>query len=87
MSDTIKERLEKLKKQKEVLNTRIQQIESRAKQKERKLDTRKKILVGSYYLDEAIKNNKMAEIKTIMDKFLTRDSDRKLFDLPKSMEK
>lgn len=73
--------LEKLKRQKSIIEARIQKVESRHKQKERKFDTRRKILIGSYYLDKAIKENKLDEIKNLMDKYLTRDSDRKLFDL------
>jgi hypothetical protein len=58
-------RLERLKEQREKLNARIQSAEARIKNSERKQDVRKKILVGAYYLDEAIKNNKMEELKSI----------------------
>jgi hypothetical protein len=74
-------RLERLREQREKLNARIQSAEARVKNSERKQDVRKKILVGAYYLDEAIKNNKMDELKSIMDKFLKRDFDRELFGL------
>jgi hypothetical protein len=63
------------------LNARIQQKESRLKQSERKRETRKKILLGSYYLDSAIKENKIDDIKSLMDKYLKRNTDRILFDL------
>ena len=76
-----KERLARLKEQREKLNARIQMTEARFKTSERKKDTRKKILLGSYYLNKAIKENSLDEVKSIMDKFLTRDSDRILFDL------
>lgn len=82
MSKLSKQSLEKLKEQREKLNARIQQKESRLKSTERKIETRKKILVGSYYIDHAIKENKIDEIKSMMDKYLTRNSDRHLFDLP-----
>jgi hypothetical protein len=75
--------LEKLKTQRDKLNARIQAAEARGKQSERKKDTRRKILVGSYVLDQAIQNNQMEEIKQKMDVYLKRDSDRVLFDLPK----
>lgn len=81
MSKLSKQSLEKLKEQREKLNARIQQKESRLKATERKVDTRKKILVGSYYLDHAIKENKLDVIKSMMDKYLKRNSDRSLFDL------
>ena len=74
-------RLQKLKDKKAKLEARIQGIEAREKVKERKQDTRRKILIGSYYLDQANKNDSMDEIKKLMDKYLVRDSDRKLFNL------
>ena len=76
------DRLQKLKEQKEKLNARIQLIENRHKNKERKNDTRRKILLGSYYFDNAQKNGTMEDIKKIMNTYLTRDTDRLLFDLP-----
>lgn len=87
MSKTASSQLEKLKAQQAKLAARIQAVEARAKVSERKQDTRRKILVGSYYLDEAKKNNQMEGIKKLMDSYLTRDSDRVLFDLPKLISK
>lgn len=86
MSKT-KQSLEKLRIQREKLNFRIQLAESRLKNSERKKETRRKILIGSYHLEQAIKDDNLATIKLIMDKYLKRNSDRVLFDLdllPKS---
>jgi len=74
-------RLQRLKEQREKIDARIQAAESRIKSSERKKDIRRKILVGAYYLDKTIKENNMGELKGIMDKFLTRNADRILFDL------
>jgi len=82
MSKLSKQTLEKLKEQRDKLNARIQQKEARLKSSERKKDTRKKIMVGSYYLYQANEKDKIESLKSIMDKYLTRDSDRKLFELP-----
>jgi large subunit ribosomal protein L7/L12 len=76
------EQLKKLKDQQAKLAARIQAIESRAKSSERKQETRRKILVGSYYLEEAKKNDQLDPIKKIMDSYLKRNSDRALFELP-----
>lgn len=81
MSKQSESLLEKLKNQREKLNARIQSAEARLKTTERKKDTRRKILLGSYYLDEANKQNKWNEIKNIMNQYLKRNSDRELFDL------
>jgi large subunit ribosomal protein L7/L12 len=81
MSKLSKSALEKLKAQREKINARIQAAESRLKTTERKKETRKKILIGSYYLDQALKENNIDPIKSAMDKYLKRNSDRALFDL------
>jgi hypothetical protein len=73
--------LERLQKQREIIEARIQATQARMKTSARKQDTRRKILVGSYFLDKAIKENKLEEIKKLMHLYLKRDSDRKLFDL------
>lgn len=82
MSEKALSKLDKLKAQHAKIAARIQNTEARLKMAERKKETRRKILVGSYYLDEALKKGQMEEIKKHMDKFLTRNSDRSLFDLP-----
>ena len=66
------------------LQKKKKQIQARDTAKQRKEDTRKKILIGSTIMS-AVKNNKMQwnTIKEILDESLTRDNDRALFDLPK----
>ena len=71
--------LEKLKKQKEILDARIQQAESRFKVKERKEDTRRKILIGAFMMEKLKKEDKFDSMIKELDEFLTRNSDRKLF--------
>lgn len=75
--------IEKLRQKRERLDAQIQSAESRLKVTKRKQDTRRKILIGSYYLDLAIKNGSTNELKKIMDGYLTRDSDKKLFEAEK----
>ena len=80
MTNSTLEKLKKLKEKKELLDARIAKVEALHKTRERKLDTRRKILLGSYYLDKARKENNFDEVKKIMDKYLTRDSDKALFN-------
>ena len=80
------EYLERLKQKRDLINSRIQAAEARDKTAERKRDARRKILVGAYYLEQATKDNSMGQINKLMDGFLTRNSDRKLFDLPELPE-
>ena len=73
--------LDSLKKKRDVINARIRLITNREQSKDRKDATRRKILIGSYYLDQANKNNSFDAIVKLMNTYLTRDSDRKLFGL------
>lgn len=82
MSTTKLSKLEKLKLQHDKLKSKIQKIESLEKNKEHKKDTRRKILIGSYFLDQATKDGTFEDIKSKLATFLTRNSDRALFDLP-----
>ena len=75
-------KIDKLKQQRKQLDARIQKLTALESNRNRKQDTRRKILVGSFYLDYVAKLNKMDELKQKLDGFLTRDSDRVLFDLP-----
>jgi large subunit ribosomal protein L7/L12 len=81
VSDPISTTIEKLKAQQAKLAARIQLMTARAKVSERKQDTRRKILIGAYYLDQAKTNNETEKLFSLMHNYLTRDSDRELFNL------
>jgi large subunit ribosomal protein L7/L12 len=85
MNKTVSQ-LERLKEQRAKLAARIQAIEAREKTSRQKQETRRKILVGAYYLDEATKNNQLDDIRKKMESYLTRNSDRALFELPELVE-
>jgi len=73
--------LDSLKKKRDIINARIRLVQNREQFKERKDNTRRKILIGSYYLEQSNKNNSFDDIIKLMDSYLTRDSDRLLFGL------
>lgn len=73
--------LDSLKKKHDIINARIRLMQNREQSKERKDNTRHKILIGSYYLEQANKNNSFDSVVKLMDSYLTRDSDCMLFDL------
>jgi hypothetical protein len=50
------------------------------KDEERKRDTRRKILIGSYYLSRAKQEGRLNELCSEMLAFLKRDMDRCLFE-------
>ena len=79
----IEAQLEKLKQ----LKARKQAIEAREKSKqkeqERKDDTRRKILLGSYLIKKMQENEANKEkILAELNEYLTENRDRQLFDLP-----
>ena len=76
-------RLEQLLKKREELSAQIQKIRAREATQKRKEDTRRKILLGALVM-EMIEKGELAQGKIWkrLDGFLTREIDRKLFDLP-----
>jgi hypothetical protein len=72
-------RLDVLKKKKEQLNARIQKLESLEKSRERKRDTRRKILIGAYFIDKANEEGGLNALFQQLNGYLKRNSDRELF--------
>ena len=72
--------LYKLMEKKQKLEQQIANAKARVKKKERAADTRKKILVGAYFLEVKYKDKEEDLIK-LLDGFLIRDNDRALFGL------
>ena len=77
-------RLEKLEQQRAKIAKQIALAKNRDKQTERKLDTRRKILVGSTLMTEAESKPELYDqITRLLDRYLTREDDRRLFpDIP-----
>ena len=74
--------LEKLVNRKERLEARVKLIKYRTMNKERKEDTRRKILAGAYILQQCERDNTLAAFIQELTQFLTRDADKALFKLP-----
>ena len=77
----INKALERLKQKRNQLNAQIQKAEVRERTAQRRQDTRRKILIGAYYLEQAEQAGTYPQLLEQMDVFLTRSSDRKLFGL------
>ena len=75
-------KLDELLKKREQLNAQIQKERNKQSQQKRKEDTRRKILLGSLMMD-MMKKRELDENKIMkkLDGYLTKDIDRKLFDL------
>ena len=87
LEDSLSKREAELKqlrrKKKLILENQIKRAQVRVNAKERKLETRKKILVGACAMDIAAKDPSFARIlRHSLDAFLERERDRELFDLP-----
>ncbi len=76
------EKIEKLEKKKGRIEAQIMAKEAREKKEKRKKDTRRKILIGAFIMDQYRKTGKMDRLEKMMDSYLKRDNDRELFNLP-----
>ena len=74
---------DKIRQQMAQLAEQLKQAQAAEEQQKRKDDTRRKILVGSMVLS-LVEQNKLfdqATLQNMLDEHLTRNADRKLFDL------
>ena len=83
MAKSADDRIAELEQQKQQIANRIARLRTIESTKERKRDTRLKILAWACVLDRADKDQASARhLKKILDAFLTKPQDRALFDLP-----
>ena len=76
-------RVKKLEEAQARLNAELQRARGRAAQEKRKRDTHRKILIGAMVLDRVERGDLPEQrFKADMDRFLEKDRDRQLFDLP-----
>jgi hypothetical protein len=73
------ERIEKAKLAVQQAKARLQAIENRQSDAERKLDTRRKIIMGGLLLDAASKDERYAKVVSALMARIDRDNDRKAF--------
>lgn len=74
------EQIEKARLAVKQAKARLQAIENRQSEAERKLDTRRKIILGGLLLDAAEKDEKFARVVQVLVGRVTRDQDTKAFD-------
>ncbi len=80
---TAEQKLENLLKKQNAIKNRISSITSRIRNEQDKRLTRKKILVGAYFLEKY--KEEPNRLNEMLNGFLVRDNDRLLFGLhPKS---
>ena len=77
------EKLKQLKAQKQAIDAREK---TKQKEQERKDDTRRKILLGSYLIKKMQNEANKEKILADLNEYLTEDRDRQLFNLPNIKE-
>jgi len=77
---TTTEQIEKARLAVQQAKARLQAIENRQSQAERKLDTRRKIIMGGLLLDATTKDERYAKVVSALLARVERDNDRKAFD-------
>ena len=79
---TDEELLAELEAKKSQLDARIQKKRAAVRTRQRKLDTRRKIIAGALALEHASIDQAFGTtLKRLIDQHVTRPDDRKLFDL------
>lgn len=61
------------------LKAKVNKLEAMEREQKKKIDTRRKILAGSYLLHKY--NDNHDELAKLLDSFLVRDKDRAIFGL------
>ena len=80
-----KSKIETLKEKKEQIEARIKNMEAKEKSKAKKLDTRRKILIGAMVIEQMEKSEDTKnKVLASLNGFLTRTLDRNLFGLDES---
>lgn len=74
------DKLHSLKKREAIITTKIQKLQKSIKLITNRRELRKKILVGTYFLNQAKKENKMPELNKTILTSLQKEKDRELFN-------
>lgn len=73
-------KLDRLKEKQRQLAAQIAQLDAREKAEDRKKDTRRKIVAGGVFLANIRRGESKDRLIALLDKGLTNDRDRALFD-------
>lgn len=73
------QKLKTLQQKKDEIDSKIKRIQKQQRAQQTELNNRRKILIGSYYLEQIKRSNSMPELLQTMQQFLANDEDKKLF--------
>ncbi len=83
MTKTDDDRIAELAAKQKSIEARLDALRARSKERARKDDTRRKVLVGAVILTESEQSEPAKQrLMTLLDKHLVRDIDRAVFGLP-----
>ena len=80
MAVPLQDRIEKARLKASQAKARLQALEARLSDSDRKLDTRRKIILGGLLIDAASKDERYAKVVSALMQRIDRDNDRKAFD-------
>lgn len=73
------DKLKKLEARQKATAAMAQKLQKSIEVIKRKRDLQRKILVGTYYLEQAAQNNGVQELQNTMLSYLQKNADKKLF--------
>jgi|SaaInlStandDraft_6_1057023.scaffolds.fasta_scaffold578457_1 hypothetical protein len=79
--ETKSQKLTTLKQKQIQIKAQIQLLEAAEKTRDKKRDLRRKILIGTYFLNKAISEDNLDKLYQQMHSHLDKKSDRELFKL------
>lgn len=74
-------KINSLEKQQKAITKKILELKNKKDKKQNKIDAQKKMIIGSYFLNKYEKENKLNELKDLLDKYLSKKRERNLFQL------
>ena len=80
MAVPLQDRIEKARLKASQAKARLQALEARLSDASRKLDTRRKIILGGLLIDAASKDERYAKVVSALMQRIDRDNDRQAFD-------
>jgi protein subunit release factor B len=79
------DRIENLRARRAQLDAELSRLEAKTRSENRKMDTRRKILIGAIIMQEMEDDPEVdAHVKGLLEKRLSKPRDRSLFNLPAS---
>lgn len=77
----ISRKINSLEKKKKEIAKKILELKNKEDKKEKEVEIKKKIIIGDYFLNRYRKENKLNELQDLLDKYLTKKRERKIFNL------